>query len=208
MKKILLSALASTVLSGATLAGAPCFNGAYLGAGLDYMQEKVKLDGSLTIAGQTRSGSETLSSKGAGFKIFGGYGTVISGGFYLGGELTLGMDRLVGSKKDEDFDANKKVNYGVAARAGYVFSNVLVYGKVGYEGRPSAKVAGVNIRRDGFILGAGADFAVTNNVFVRAEYVHGFGFKTSKSGAVGNVAANVNLKPSTDTFLIGAGYKF
>jgi opacity protein-like surface antigen len=200
MKKILLSALASTVLSGATLAGTPCFNGAYLGAGLDYMQEKFKVSGII---------SASKSVKGAGFKIFGGYGTIIADGFYFGGELTLGMDRVVGSEKDKDLDANKKANYGIAARAGYVFSNVLPYVKAGYEGRPSFKVYNVlNVRRNGFILGAGADFAVTNNVFVRAEYVHGFGSKTNTSVTVRNVAANLSTKPSTDTFLIGAGYKF
>jgi len=195
MKKILLTALVSAGIAGSALANTPCtFNGFYLGGGLNYMQEK--FDFKATGA----TGSKSISLKGGGVKLFGGYGAVVSQGFYLGGELTLGFDRIVGSKKDKGFNDNKKVNYGVAGRAGYVFSNVLPYLKFGYEGRPSI----ASIRRSGFILGGGADVAVTRNVFLRAEYVHGFGSKKK----VTLDATPGNIKPSTDTFLLGAAYRF
>lgn len=215
MKKIILGVLAAAGLTGSTLANAPCaaFNGFYLGGWLNYMQEKFPVKGTYTRGGVTQNISESFSVNGGGIKLFAGYGATVSQGFYLGGELTLGFDRIVGSKKNKDMDANKKINYGIAGRAGYAFSNVLPYVKFGYEGRPSLKIYDVlTVRRSGFILGGGVDVAVTGNVFIRGEYVHGFGAKKNFSGAATlkgvNVAANINIKPTTDTFLLGAAYRF
>jgi len=204
MKKVLLAALVSAGITGSALANTPCaFNGFYLGGGLDYMQEKFNAKANIPSKGIDEN--ETVSFNGGGIKLFGGYGAVISQGFYLGGEVTLGLDRIIGSKKNRAMESNKKINYGIAGRAGYVFSNVLPYLKFGYEGRPSLKAYDViTIRRNGFILGGGVDVAVTGNVFIRAEYVHGFGAKSSISNTLGTA----NFKTTTDTFLLGAAYRF
>lgn len=216
-KNLLLGALVSTVVASSAFADAPspAFNGFYVGAGLNHMNEKARIRTTFNdqVIDQL---SGTASFKGFGVKLFGGYGAIISQGLYVGGELTLGYDRLFGSKKSSDLESNKKVNYGIAARLGYVISNILPYVKFGYEGRPSleGKKNGVklSIKRSGFILGGGVDVAVTKNVFIRGEYVHGFGAKSNKSanatvrGVAGTAAFNV--KTSSDTFLIGAGYRF
>lgn len=217
-KNLLLGALVSTVVASSAFADAPspAFNGFYLGAGLNHMNEKAKVR--TTFNDQViDQGTGTASLKGFGVKLFGGYGTIVSQGFYIGGELTLGYDRLFGSKKSDGLESNKKVNYGIAARLGYVISNVLPYVKFGYEGRPSVggeeEGVKVSVKRSGFILGGGVDVAVTKNVFIRGEYVHGFGAKSnlSKNVNVPGVGAGtvaINFKTSSDTFLIGAGYKF
>lgn len=216
MKKIILSALIATTAVGSTLANAPspAFSGAYIGGGLDYSREKFNAKVNATVGGQNFSESRSSSLTGGGFKGFVGYGAIFAQGFYLGGELTLGYDRAFGgSKKKEFFTSNGKANYGIAARVGYAIDSVLPYLKFGYEGRPSVKVIdNFSIRRSGFILGGGADVAVNKNVFVRVEYVHGFGAKSNVSGSavVAGVPVNaaLNVKTTSDTFLIGAGYRF
>ena len=219
MKKNILSAFITTALVGATFAETPCstFNGFYVGAGLNYINEKFKFKGSFTpTGGVTEEENFSDSLKGGGIKLFGGYGTIISQGFYVGGEVALGFDRIVGDKNGKylklNNKLNNKLNYSIAGRLGYVISNVLPYVKFGYEGRPSIKIEDLSIKRNGFILGGGVDVSVTKNVFIRGEYLHGFGAKTNKSanvtidGVAGTAALNV--KTSSDTFLIGAGYKF
>lgn len=228
-KNLLLGAFITTALVGASFAEAPspAFNGFYAGIGINYMNEKAKFRTTFTPNGhQAIDGpSGTASFKGGGVKLFGGYGTIISQGIYLGGELTLGFDRLIGDKKsisDEeglelsDFRSNKKVNYGIAARIGYAISSVLPYVKFGYEGRPSLngekRGMSLSAKRSGFILGGGVDVAVSKCVFIRGEYIHGFGAKTKNPAnvTINGVAGvgDVNFKTSSDTFLIGAAYKF
>ena len=200
MKKILLSALVSTVMVGSTLANTNCsaFNGFYLGGGLDYAKEKFK------FTPNNGGSNTTINSNGGGVKFFTGYGAAISQGLYLGGELTLGYDRLVGDK-NKGAKGSKRLNYGAAVRLGYVVSNALPYLKAGYEGRPD--VGGV--KRSGFTLGGGVDFAITKNVFIRGEYVHGFGGKTNNATLITPTAiVSGKVQTSSDTFLIGAGYKF
>lgn len=215
MKKIILSSFITTALVGATFAEtpSPAFQGFYIGAGLNYINEKFNIKGSFTpTGGAAEEENVTESLKGGGVKLFGGYGTIISQGFYLGGELTLGYDRLIGDSKGKDLKSNNKLNYGIAGRVGYAMSNVLPYLKFGYEGRPSINIGDLSIKRNGFILGGGVDVAVSRCVFIRGEYVHGFGGKTNKSAntrinGVDGVAI-LNVKTSSDTFLIGAAYKF
>lgn len=215
MKKNILSAFITTALVGATFAETPCstFNGFYVGAGLNYINEKFKFKGSFTpTGGVTEEENVSESLKGGGIKLFGGYGTIISQGFYVGGEAALGFDRIIGDKNGKDLKSDNKVNYSISGRLGYVISSVLPYVKFGYEGRPSIKIGDLSIKRNGFILGGGVDVSVTKNVFIRGEYLHGFGAKTNKSAnaTINGVAgtAALNVKTSSDTFLIGAGYKF
>lgn len=212
MKKIILSAFITTALIDATFAEDTCstFNGFYAGGGLNYTNEKSNFKGTTTLVGRASNEENTSdSSKGGGVKLFGGYGTIISQGFYVGGELALGFDRIIGAKDDENVKTITKFNYSLAGRIGYVISSVLPYVKFGYEGRPSIEIGDlISIKRNGFILGGGVDFSVTKNVFIRGEYLHGFGTKSSKliNGVAGTGA--LNFKTSSDTFLIGSAYKF
>jgi outer membrane immunogenic protein len=219
MKKVLLSALVSTVLVSGALANSysPAFNGAYIGGGITYTTSKIKNSVSITAL-QSIGGT----SKGVGFNGFLGYGGVFAGGFYLGGELGLGYDgasrNITTGNGAMRFHQNSKAVVSVAARLGYAVCNALPYVKVGFEGRSKAKLQTVNggqlttiggntvnANRSGFVLGGGLDYALNKNVFIRGEYTHTFG---SKNSYTFNNVQVLNLRTTTDTFLIGAGYKF
>lgn len=101
---------------------------------------------------------------------------------------TVGLDTDVGgtplivgveASVDNVFDRR---DIGVAARAGIRASdNVLLYGKVGY-----ANFKDANSRElDGLRVGGGLEFALTNNLFVGAEYRYtDFQAGVGKHGAV------------------------
>lgn len=219
MKKILLSAMISTVLAGGALAGAPSstFHGFYAGGGLTYSK------GDLAVKVDNSNSSPTFSSSGAGANIFLGYGNVVYGGLYLGGELSLGYDgsrfrdkiytstEPDGTKIELRLKSKSQLAYNIGGRVGYVFSNFLAYGKIGFEGRSEASILSknsgntiTNVGRNGFLLGGGADYAITQNIFLRAEYTYNFGGQ-KKHSERGNT---FTFRTKTKTILIGAGYKF
>lgn len=215
MKKILLSTLLNVVLIGGTFAEAPSpvFNGFYLGGGMTYTNEKIKADVTYIAGGTAGRENSTDKFQGAGIKLFTGYGVFLYENVYLGGELGLGIDRILGNNKTKIMESGNNVNYSIAGRLGYGVSNILPYVKFGYEGRPSMKALGIfNVKRNGYILGGGADIALYVNIFLRGEYVHGFGNKTTVGGQgrflVVPISAQGNVRTSSDTFLIGAAYKF
>nr|WP_314444702.1 porin family protein [uncultured Sphingomonas sp.] len=73
-------------------------------------------------------------------------------------------------------------NYTIGARAGIVTRDVLVYAKAGYSngelkpvvltGGSATFFNGYDSRRDGFHVGAGAEFAVTGALYGKFEYTH------------------------------------
>jgi opacity protein-like surface antigen len=92
-------------------------------------------------------------------------------------------------------------------RIGYVFSSFLAYAKVGFEGRSKINTFGTagSLSRDGILLGGGGDYAITQNVFLRAEYTYNFG---SRKKFAEDGGSTLNIRTPTKTILIGAGYKF
>jgi hypothetical protein len=216
MKKLLSAALitnAFLVGSGFANSPSPVFNGLYLGGGLVYASERAKTNINYTIAAVNGSTNQTESLNGMGVKGFVGYGIFVYENIYLGGELGLGIDRIIGSNKNKVIESGNNVNYSAALRLGYGISNALPYVKFGYEGRPPLKVLNAfNVSRNGYIFGGGLDVSMYVNVFLRAEYMHGFGAKSRISGSgtymVVPVSAQGKAKTKSDTFLLGAAYKF
>jgi opacity protein-like surface antigen len=189
MKTIFFTALISTAIVGSAVAEtSSAFRGVYIGGGLNYTSEKIK----------SNAGS-SISFNGGGAKLFLGYGFIIADGLYLGAELGLGYDQIFRSKKKVGLK-NNKTNTSAAARFGYAFNTVLPFVKVGYEGRSKSG----SIKRSGLLLGGGVDVALTKNVFVRGEYAHTFG---SKSTIVVNTQS-VIFRTRADTVLLGAGYRY
>lgn len=215
-KKSLLSTAILSVLAGNAVANAPspAFSGLYVGGGLTYSKSNLKSDFSTNTLSNK---SATFSSSGVGGNGFIGYGQVVYGGLYLGGELSLGFD---GSHfKDKTYTnrgievrlkSKSKITYNVVGRIGYVFSNFLAYAKVGFEGRSKIIIldndgnSAININRNGLLLGAGGDYAITRNVFLRTEYHYNFGSR-KKWGDSNN---SLTLRTPTHTVLIGGAYKF
>lgn len=210
MKKILLSAVATTVIAGSAFANAPspAFSGAYIGVGPTYSIGRVII--------KDDDETTTHSSRGVGVNAFLGYGNVIQGGLYIGGEMSFGLDgsRFKKTVKDSDGDISGYIKsksrfvYNIAARVGYAFSNFLPYIKFGYEGRSKITLqddVGNNwgsLNRSGFLLGAGADYALTKNVFIRGEYHYNFGARKKF------MTGGASFRTPTHAILIGAGYRF
>ena len=87
--------------------------------------------------------------------------------FVLGLELA-GLKGPIEDKADPDFKFDHVID--LKARAGYSFGKLLVSGIVGYS---TAKwdEEGTSSTADGMSYGVGADYLITDNFFVGAEYL-------------------------------------
>jgi opacity protein-like surface antigen len=227
MKKVILSSVISLAVVGSAWADEPAspFNGFYIGGGLTYVNGKINNKGGNTGGNDIWN----VSSRGVGFNGFLGYGTYFGGFFYIGAELGLGYDGsrfsnkragyavVNGTSTAVRFKGRSTASYGAAGRLGFLISNVLPYVKVGFEGHSAVKFTttdgtqimfggkSVTLRRNGLVLGGGVDYGLTTNVFVRVEYAHNFGTRSSFSS---NGVKIADFRTATDTFLIGAGYRY
>ncbi|MCS4242617.1 outer membrane immunogenic protein [Rhizobium sp. BIGb0125] len=110
------------------------------------------------------------------------------------------------------------INYGldwqgsVRGRVGYAVDRALIYGTAGWAiGRGFAEVPGFVAEQketfNGFTVGAGVDYAFTDNVFGRVEYRYtNFGDKDFTFGGLGGGTVNSDL--DQHAIRIGLGIKF
>ena len=120
------------------------------------------------------------------------------------GDLTYNWN----DNKYDIFGTDVKVGTDLAgsvrARAGYAFDNALIYTTAGWTATSGyVEVPGIgDVDRtfSGYTVGAGVDYAFTNNIFARAEYrFNDFGSKTIEG-------VKVDLDQHQVTF--GIGVKF
>lgn len=174
-----MSRIASALLGGVALVAvgaAPSlaqspFDGAYVGVFTGYTNDDAS----------AKSGTATADFDADGwlYGAYAGYGQTF-GKIYLGGEAEIGSADLSGSGTvaglRSKLDANE--SWGLSARAGYLVNNdVLLYGRAGWQrsnydvtvGTGTSKIkVGDNV--DGYRLGTGVEYAVTDNVLARLEY--------------------------------------
>jgi outer membrane immunogenic protein len=214
LKNLILAAVAVSALSGVAQAAdavnevpaapaadyaAPGFSwaGFYGGVTGGYAWDKVKLED------DTFSGSTTFN--GARFGAFGGYNAEIAPSIILGAEADLGYnwaDKTFGGAKIE-----AGVNGSVRARVGYAMDKALVYAAGGYaatNGKISVPGYSDSDTFHGWTVGVGVDYAVTDNIFARAEYRYNdFGKNTYTDGT-----DSYSLKVREHQVNVGVGYKF
>jgi len=234
MKKVLLSAVAAVALTTATQAASP-FSGFYLGGGIAYNSSKATNKATVTTPALTGTlWNKSGSASNASFLAYLGYGHMFGGGMYLGGEFNLGYDtsanfgntqnQALGLLPANSLTISNRAKGGfsseISARLGYVFCNkTLVYGKLGYAWHPKttlqlknnatgAVIASETFKRDGFILGAGVEHAMTNNWLIRGEYKYNFGRKNTRSDTNGALNFRDEVKTSGHTLMLGVAYKF
>ncbi|AZO55713.1 porin family protein [Mesorhizobium sp. M8A.F.Ca.ET.057.01.1.1] len=152
------------------------------------------------------------------------------GQFVLGGEATwtaTGTRKTITSPyfPDSDTETAKISNYAtVVGRVGYAFDRVLIYAKAGYAGgkvdfRARDNDALVTYEKNewqnGYALGAGIDYAVTNNLSLGVDYTHiDLGHKTSTGNNVfddGSLGANpetYRTVAKVDAVMARLTYKF
>jgi outer membrane immunogenic protein len=206
--------------SSASASGpSPAFNGLYIGFGITYSEGNINNKVTYT------NGTLRASSKGPGVNGLLGYGALLWGGLYLGAEVGFGYDGSRFNSKSAGsgaaytwrFHSKSNITSSIAGRLGYAYESILPYLKFGFEGRSDVKLKNssgnnatfggkdITLGRNGFILGGGIDYALTNNVFVRAEYTHNYG---TSSRYIFNNGLVADFRTPTNTFLIGAGYRY
>lgn len=158
-------ALSAPIHAQDMFAGA--FNGPYGGVFLGYADYDLEFSDDPVFSGTS------IDISGAEFGVYGGYGRTFDR-FYLAGEVEFGGGpEVTGIFGIDGLDLDVEQTYGVSVLAGYVTSlDTLLYARIGYQ---RAEVRDVIDSRDenfdGVRYGAGAEYAVTENVRLRGEYV-------------------------------------
>jgi outer membrane immunogenic protein len=188
----------------AAAASAPAFSwdGFYVGAHAGYGFGDVSAD---------NGAGSSLSLSPAGFLVglHGGYNMVFMNSYLAGLELDAdytdfkksGIETIVPAPP-APISAEYKDNYrgSLVGRLGYIIDDFLVYG-LGGASYHNAKMTDTNgfsdsLSKVGFTLGAGAEYAFTQNWIGRAEYRYNdFGTKDS-------------IKVHDQTITLGVSYKF
>lgn len=111
-------------------------------------------------------------------------------------------------------------NFGtVRARAGYAVNNVLIFATGGFA-YGSTKTSITNFINQssplvtstatptGYVLGAGAEYALTNNWIVKAEYLYVDFGKKSATFSEFDLTATTNVRTTLNVVRLGVNYKF
>jgi outer membrane immunogenic protein len=177
----------------------------------------------------------------AGSEGFNFHDTNIAGGAHLGAQFqwqqfVFGAETswtLTGVKKtitspyfpDSDTETGKIDQYFTAvARVGYAFGRTLVYakggyagGKVGFKARDNDALVTYtqNDWDNGYAVGAGVDYALTNSLILGVDYTHiDLGSKTSTGnnvfddGSLGSNPETYDTHARADTVMVRLTYKF
>ena len=161
MKKLILAAIAAATVMVATPALASDFTGLHVEARVG--ADKIKVDTGAKVAG-------VLTASGVSYGIGVGYDTQVLPRVVVGVDAAFDGSTADGSFKG--LNVHGKNSLELTARAGFkVGDSVLAYGRVGYVRRvTNLKFANVSSTDSGFLYGGGAELAVTDHVFVNAEY--------------------------------------
>jgi outer membrane immunogenic protein len=175
-----MSRIASALLGGVALVAvgaAPSlaqspFDGAYVGAFTGYTDNNAS-----AASGAVRA---DIDSDGWLYGAYAGYGKTFDQ-FYFGAEAEIGSASLSGNAGTvaglpTKLDANE--SWGLSARAGYLLNDsTLLYARAGWQRTNYDVTVGTGATQvkasdnlDGYRLGGGLEYAVTDNVLVRTEY--------------------------------------
>ena len=177
--RILTSVVIATAIAAplaATAAAAAPFDGPYVGAQIGWQSEtmrNVKSNFGVVPVDKTQH-----SVTGG---IFAGYDKTINGRFVVGGEtgLDFASDAQVQSNVGgTNYSVDPKYSFDVSARAGYLVNpQTLVYARGGYTNARvrttitnAAGIQSASKNEDGWLVGAGVEHMVAQNVSARIEY--------------------------------------
>ena len=176
MRTVYISALiAAACICDVAMAQSHAFEGPHAGTELIYQRGSATVD----IPG---SGNTKDTDSGRSYRGFVGFDFPVSENFVVGGELGLsngGADIRHSVDSGASLEVDQGMAYDISARAGYVFADsMLVYGRAGYINTSfdtvtvsAADVRSSNDEREGaLLLGAGAEWAVSDSFSIRGEY--------------------------------------
>jgi outer membrane immunogenic protein len=207
-KSIFAGAVAATALAGTALAAdlprrtaaaapAPVYKafnwtGAYAGVNAGYDFGKM-----------TKSDSAVGNIDGYSFGGTVGYNQQIDQ-FVVGVEGDLATANVKGST---GANSAKISSLGtVRARAGVAVDRALVYGTAGYAGgntKVTTAAGSASKWENGYAFGAGLEYAFTNNISAKAEYLY-----THLNDKNYNLTAVTNAGSNTNAIRTGVNYKF
>lgn len=156
------------------------------------------LDGTFSAFG----GSATQDFDGGVVGGFVGYNWQFSNGFVAG--IEGDVDYNFNEESAAGIDVGTDWAGSVRGRVGYAFDRALVYGAAGWT-FTNGYVKGLGVDENetfnGWTVGAGVDFAVTDNLFVRGEYRYNdFGDK--------DIVPGLNADLDQSVVKVGLGVKF
>jgi opacity protein-like surface antigen len=177
MKKTMMAAVVASALLATAGANAAGFNGPYVGFDAGYTT--LKSDGLASTFGSELEGSNV------NFGVQLGYGAVVSGSFYLGGEIGLrnnvgdfGDKTVTGTVGSATLSAKTSTAKMFSLIPGFVVTpNTLVYGRLG-RGNTDNEISASNTlgqsasttnNADFNVYGLGVDYLMTKNLSVKAE---------------------------------------
>ncbi len=140
------------------------FSGAYAGAAIAGVSSEFEL------SFEDESSGDIPLQDGVGFSAFAGY-QLQSGDLVYGGEIAVisASDIEFLDFVDIKFDT---VATDIKGRLGYVFDDkIMAYGTAGYT-TLTVKAEGEEEDADGFIVGAGVDYLMTENIVIGAEFTN------------------------------------
>ncbi len=169
----------------------------------------------------------TYENSGNGFEGGGavGYNLAFTNGFVVGieGAVRTGANLDDGGEFEIYHNTtftDPKIVYNVTGKVGYAMGSFLPYAKAGWAGgtiearqdyHPGGTPTTWSDKKfaNGFVIGGGVDYAVTDNFFVGAEYNYTQFGKVSFSGVDSfGKETDISGKFREHTFLVHAGYKF
>lgn len=176
------------------------WNGTYVGGEVGYGFGRYNVNGT--------AGKQHFDKDGVVGGIYGGYNYMVTPDVLVGAEADLGIGP---SAKFTYGGTPTKVDNGIGGsirgRVGYAFDNVLVYGTTGLavgQGKASFNGGSDDNTHVGFVVGAGVEAALTDNIIARAEYT--YTDMDKKTYTVGGQSEKADLDGSVIS--LGLGYKF
>jgi outer membrane immunogenic protein len=170
---VLATALAAAIVAPASAAE---FNGPFVGAQVGWQSEKLRdIDSSFGVVPV----DDTANSVTGG--LYAGYDRRVTDRVVIGAEASLDFasdDELQTSSAGTTFSVDPKYSFDLTARAGFLVAPAtLVYARGGYtNARVRTTVAGPigsqsdSDNQDGWLLGAGIERQLKDNVSARLEY--------------------------------------
>ena len=156
------------------------------------------------LDGEFSDGTDSASQDFDGGVVGGfvGYNWQLSNGFVVG--LEGDVDYNFNEESEAGIDVGTDWSGSVRGRVGYAFDRVMVYGAAGWT-FTNGYVDGAGIDENetfhGWTVGAGVDFALTDNIFLRGEYRYNdFGDK--------DILPGLNVDLDQHVVKVGVGVKF
>ena len=181
MKRLVLismtAALMATAGGAAAQQGESVFDGFSVGATVDYRRNESRT---------TPTGLDDRLDRragGVGYRVYGGYDHTVTDQWLVGAEVGVGGGGkpIEATATGGDYRLDPSLTYDVSARAGFLATpTVLLYGRAGYQWLKTEErvrystTSRPTVNRDetqgGVLYGFGAEWAVSDEIAVRAEF--------------------------------------